>query len=759
MPLQSHTPSESGRVNYISEHLRGVADRAAEYASAFGASEEAGIAGLLHDLGKYGDLFQRRLRNEVRGIDHWSAGAWLALTRYKARGIAIALCIQGHHLGLQRADKDSLAELDISKLYEAGHEPLKLSEKNLEKLIKCFQADGFALPESLPPSICSYDKAFSEPSSQMLNIRMLFSALADADFIETEAHFNSEDGINKCYRREGQPLDPSKALELLTRYIDRLKPESSSDKMIEMRSKLRQACLAAAECRPGLFTLTAPTGSGKTLSMLAFALRHAQVYGKRRIIVVLPYLSIIEQTAGVYREIFSRELGEDFIIENHSLAGKKDLPDENDLRIRLDYLAENWDAPIVITTSVQFLESLHSNRPSACRKLHRLADSVVLLDEVQTLPSSLAVPTLSTLSALSERFGATVVFSTATQPAFSHLHDDVKNLCAAGWRPAEIVPEELNLFNIVKRTSLIWKSGSERLSWDDLAGDISTNDRALCIVNIKRHALDLYDKLTGIVSGCVYHISTNMCPAHRKDKLAEVNGRLTKKQRCILVSTQCVEAGVDIDFPVVYRAVGPLDSIAQASGRCNRNGELDTGLVVLFKPEDERYPDGAYQQATTVTNMLFNQSDDKIPDLDDPGLFERYYKELYSFSRPGDRNRELREAIKRLDFADAAKHYRLIRTNTINIIVPYNKTVYERLKKEAEARGIRGKWIKEARPYAISAYMPRDDDPIRNCLEPAHPDYDKRPEAIDERWYFYTDASHYDASKGLIPAEDHCTIA
>lgn len=753
MPLQSHTPSESGRVNYISEHLRGVADRAAEYALAFGASEEAGIAGLLHDLGKYGDLFQRRLRNEVRGVDHWSAGAWQALMKYQTNGIAAALAIQGHHLGLQRADPDSIRNM------KNGSEPFRLSDVDSEKLMKLFEEDGLALPQDLPPSIYNYNKISSQPASEMLKVRMLFSALADADFIETEAHFNSEDGINKCCRQEGQALDPLKALDVLDRYVDRLNEKAPLNKITEMRSKLRQACLTAAGQSPGLFTLTAPTGSGKTLAMLAFALRHAQLFDKRQIVVVLPYLSIIEQTARVYREIFSGEFGNDFIIENHSLAGTRDQPGDNDLRSKLEYLAENWDAPIVITTSVQFLESLHSNRPSACRKLHRLANSVVLMDEVQTLPSSLAIPTLATLSALSERFGATVVFSTATQPAFTHLHKEVKKYCDRGWQPTEIVPKELNLFNIVKRTNLIWKSGSERLSWDDLARDISTNDRALCIVNIKRHALDLYDKLTGIVSGYVYHISTNMCPAHRKDKLAEVNDRLTKKQRCVLISTQCVEAGVDIDFPVVYRAVGPLDSIAQAAGRCNRNGELDTGLVVLFKPEDERYPDGAYQQATTVTNMLFNQSDDKIPDLDDPGLFERYYKELYSFSRPGDRNRELREAIKRLDFADAAKHYRLIRTNTINIIVPYNKTVYERLKKEAEARGIKGKWIKEARPYAISAYMPRDDDPIRNCLEPAHPDYGKRPEAIDERLYFYTDASHYDASKGLIPPEDHCTIA
>ncbi len=762
MEYLSHSLNEMRSVNLLTDHLRDVASRAAKYAEGFNCSKEAMVASVLHDLGKYGDLFQRRLKGGVKGIDHWSAGAWFALMKYKAKGIAIALTIQGHHLGLQSAYKDDIKKMDISKLYRESSAILKLSEEDINVLLKRFEADGLKLPDGLEDSIYDQRRVSSAPSGEMLGIRILFSALVDADFVATEAHFNAVEPGKKLFRKEGQKLNVGKAIDILNQHIEKLNANTSaSEAMTEMRAKLRHACLKAAEQPSGLFTLTAPTGSGKTLSMLTFALEHARRKNKSRIIIVLPYLSIIEQTARIYRDIFTKVFGDDFIIENHSLSGKRDEKDENvnDIRNKFDFLAENWDAPLIITTSVQLLESLHSNRPFACRKLHRLANSVVLLDEVQTLPLSMAMPTLASLSALSVKFGTTVVFSTATQPAFSHLHDNVKKCYGMGWQPREIVPAETGLFNIVSRTRLHWESNEEKVSWSELAESISKSPQALCIVNIKRHATELFDTLKKSDGRCVCHLSTNMCPAHRENVLKCVKSRLKSERDCILISTQCVEAGVDIDFPIVYRAMAPLDSIAQAAGRCNRNGRADSGKVVVFTPEDNRYPDGVYEQAAAVTSMLFKKHNKRLSNIENPELFEEYYKELYSFNKLEEQNKELREAIIRLDFADTAKLYRLIRANTINIVVPYKMDVYKQLKAEAQAHGVKSKWIKEARPHAVSIYMPRDDNPVWNFLEPAHPDDIKRYKMTDERWYFYTDASHYDASKGLIPPDDDCIIA
>ncbi|MBD3169940.1 MAG: CRISPR-associated helicase Cas3' [candidate division Zixibacteria bacterium] len=765
MKYLSHTENDIREFNLLKEHLSEVAEYAGKYARNINAGDEAIIAGLLHDLGKYGDKFQARLRNKERGIDHWSAGAWRALKKYEIKGIAIALAIQGHHIGLLSAHNDELRKMDISKLYKGSGATLKLSEEDLNILLKRFEEDGLKLPDKLEHSIFNQQNVSQKPSAEMLGIRMLFSALVDADFIATEAHFNAVEPGKKLFRQEGRNLDASKAMEFLNRYIENLSSNSSSSRVMkEMRTKLRSACVKAAEQPPGLFTLTAPTGSGKTLSMLSFALEHARLHNKERIVVVLPYLSIIEQTARIYREIFANVFGEDFIIENHSLAGKREVEqkDERDLRSKLEYLAENWDAPIVITTSVQLLESLHSNRSSACRKLHRLANSIIMLDEVQTLPLNLALPTLTTLSALSDRFNTTVLLSTATQPAFAHLNEMIKNTLGAEWNPKEIVPEDAGLFDIIKRTRLQRNPSDDKTSWEELAEQLIDEHQALCIVNIKRHAIQLYDLLTNPVSQHSYHLSTNMCPAHRKEVLKNVQQHLKREEPCLLISTQCVEAGVDIDFPSVYRAMAPLDSIAQAAGRCNRNGKADSGKVVVFTPEDNCYPDGAYEQGASVTAMLFNKYGEELSNIENPELFEEYFKTLYSFNKLEDKNKELLEAIKLLNFENTAKEYKLIRANTINVIVPYNtdKTdIYQQLKIEAQSNGVKRDWIKKARPYAVSIYMPRDDDPIRNYLEPAHPDYIKRYKMTDERWFFYTDASHYNDLKGLIPPDDQCIIA
>jgi len=736
----------AGKEDPLAEHLRKVAYRAASFASAFGASEEAKLAGLLHDLGKYGDLFQARLAGKERGIDHWSPGAWQALMKYKMNGLASALAIQGHHIGLQRAEKEALAQLNPERAEQYHFVGLRLSDPDGNKLIQRFEADGLMLPHF---EFSLYDGLKAPPAAAMIDVRMLYSVLVDADFMETEAHFKGE------YRESGLSLSPKDLLGTLMEYIAELRRKSqAADNVNQLRSDLLEACLTAAEIPQGVFTLTAPTGAGKTLIMLAFALKHASLNHLRRIIIVIPYLSIIDQTAAVYKKIF----GKDAILEHHSLTGMRmskvgpetrfeDMDDEDSRMIRL--LAENWDAPIIVTTSVQFFESLFSNRPSACRKLHNIAGSVLLFDEVQTFPVSLTIPTLATLSRLAEKYRTTIVFSTATQPAFSALDEPVKRYCTTGWKTKEIVSSHLGLFKRAKRTSVEWPENPNRpMLWQELVGKLSVCDQVLCIVNLKRHALHILDDLIATGIADIFHLSTNMCPAHRQIVLEEVRQRLEKGQPCRLVSTQCVEAGVDVDFPSVFRALGPLDAIAQAAGRCNRNGNRNVGQVLIFAPEDENYPDGAYRQAAITTRMLLKQFGPRGMDIQNPALFETYYRELYKLTEPGLQKMDIQEAIQRQDFVELANLYRIIPHDAVNVLVPYKQDEFNELIDEIHKTGLTRHWINRARPYSISIFRPRRDACIWQNIERIP--VGKEGEADD--WFIYLKAEHYDNLKGLVPS-------
>ncbi|HQR53073.1 MAG TPA: CRISPR-associated endonuclease Cas3'', partial [Burkholderiales bacterium] len=551
-------------------------------------SEEAWLAGLLHDLGKYGDRFQARLRGQDSGLDHWSQGAWLALSEH--RSVAAALAIQGHHVGLQRGDVHSLRQLAPQALTQHHPFRLELSDPDLPRLKRRAGADGLAW--NTPASTALRVQAgFSEAVAAMLDVRMLFSCLVDADFLDTEAHFEG-DGQGKRYRSEGPPLDANAALSALQDFLEqKVRLNSRADaNVLGAREALWCAATDSATREPGLFTLTAPTGSGKTLAMLKFALEHATRYGLRRIVLAVPFLTIIEQTARIYRSVFS-EFPEHFVLEHHSLAGlgreaacgdaEEDRGNSSERHRRM--LSENWDAPVVLTTNVQLLESLFSNRPAACRKLHNLAGSVILFDEAQSLPQHLAVPTLAALSHLSAGYRATVVFATATQPAFDTLHDAVSTHATTGWRPREAVPHHASLFASLRRVAVRWPAPREKTAWAALADELRSAGQALVVVNLKRHARGLLEMLAGVEG--VFHLSTNLCAEHRRAVLDEVRERLTQGKTCRLISTQCVEAGVDVDFPRVFRALAPLESVAQAAGRCNREGRLSgIGEVTVFEP-------------------------------------------------------------------------------------------------------------------------------------------------------------------------------
>jgi CRISPR-associated helicase Cas3/CRISPR-associated endonuclease Cas3-HD len=720
-----------------------VAELAEEFAKSY-APEEAVLAGLLHDLGKYGELFQKRLRGEGSGIDHWSIGAWRALQN-DIRAAAAALAIQGHHTGLLKGDKDSFRNIDPKRL--SMNPEITLSCDDLNWLDERLKEDGIYLK---PPAAPIKAHKTETPASTMVDVRMLFSALVDADFLDTSRHFYTE-------RKAGLFLEPKKAFQILEEDIrNRSQNKSSSKELSELRSDLWKASLEAAAEDMGIKTLSAPTGSGKTLAMLGFALQHAIKHNLKRIIFVIPYLSIADQTVSIYRELFRNHFPDEYVLEHTSLAnmsqnttaGITDM--EKDLARRQEELTENWDAPIVVTTSVQFLESLFSNRSSACRKLHNIAESVVLFDEVQTLPMHLVIPILAALSRLAEHYRTTIVFSTATQPAFTHLDEKVKETGCSGWKSTEIVPKELNLFDRSKRVEFHWPKKDEKLNWEILSNKMINDEQSLTIVNLKRHAISLIKALQEQGSENIYHISTSMCPAHRVDILKEIKEHLNKNLPCHVVSTQCIEAGVDIDFPVVYRAMGPLDSIAQAAGRCNREGKKNHGDVFIFNPEEDGvlYPPGGYEKAAQATKILLYFRKTKM-DIDDPELFNKYYQCLYSLSKPEKLKEDLKEAIETQNYQKAAQEFGLIENSTIRVLVPYKKNLqeYERLIANVREKGISREWIRTATPYTINIFLPNAKSPTWGYLENVHLK-DKSP---TKEWFIYLEEKHYDDLLGLQP--------
>jgi len=756
-----------------------VAARAERFAALLGLGQQAYVAGLLHDLGKYAEQMQQRLRggNEP-GRDHWSIGAYAALKKYKAKSLEIAAAIEGHHMGLQKLlplDDDYLRKLE-AKFHS---DPCRFTETDLEALGARFQSDGFSLPKSEWPR--ARDFATSQAST-MLDVRMLFSCLVDADFLETEAHFNGDADEPRRGRKDGPALDFARALAELKRYVAALrKMAGASPEIQEIRNSVFEACLRAGEESPtGLYTLDAPTGTGKTLALLAFALAHVAKHPHlKRIIVVLPFLNILDQTVSTYREVLAGidGLDENALLEDHSLADRsRDDHDDHDRsnaaepdnpeRLRR-LLAENWDAPIVLTTSVRCLEGLHANTPSACRKLHRMANSVLLFDEVQTIPTNLAVPTLATLAHLADRYRSTVVFATATQPAFSHLDERVRCVGSVGWSPRPLLSASRELFQrTAGRIRIRWEI-DRPVSMSELAERFASRRlrQVLCIVNLKRHAARLLEELQHRGVQDLFHLSTQMCPSHRQDVLRQVIERLKAGQRVCLVATQCVEAGVDLSFPHVFRALGPLEAIAQAAGRCNRHGEQnEPGEVLVFLPQAESdrewlYPTPAYAQAADTTRTFLNHLRaeggdlDAMPILSEPDRITSYYQLLYALKGSWLTHTELAKAIERLDFAAVGQEYRLIADNQINILVKYNENEFDRLVDEIGGSRPRSPdfyrdWIRRARPLTVGVYTSRLTADLRRHLIPIH--FGKSLVTPDREadWYQCVTDDRYD--RGLL---------
>lgn len=596
-------------------HLCQVADLAANFAAAFQSADWGYIAGLWHDLGKYRPEFQRRLRGSGEQAPHASVGAARA---HEARLPPAAFAIAGHHAGLANfVEQLDTKQLPLRQRVAEGVELLQ----SLRSLIPPEIAGGRPAPAL--PSFLSRERDGGEPRQTELWIRFLFSALVDADRLATEAFYEP----GKRANLRGYDDLPT----LRARLDERLSRFSCLTAVDALRARVLEQCRSAATMAPGIFSLSVPTGGGKTLSSLAFALAHAERYGLRRVISVIPYTSIIEQTAEVYR----RALGEHNVIEHHSAIDETVHRGDGELEVRRRLAAENWDAPVIVTTSVQFFESLFSNEPARCRKLHNVARSIVLIDEAQTLPTRFLLCLIDGMRELARAYGCSLVLSTATQPALTQRPALPQGLTGV----REIMNDPDELARALDRVEVRWPdpSGVTR-PFDDVAAEMNEHPRVLAIVHRRRDARVLADLLPP--EGC-FHLSTRMCAAHRAATLAEIRGALFRGAHCRVVSTQLVEAGVDIDFPVVFRALAGLDSLAQAAGRCNRNGLLADacgaparGAFVVFRA-DTLPPAGTLRKGLEVTEAMLASRGGAL-DLRDRQTMDEYFRRLYLSSDPDE---------------------------------------------------------------------------------------------------------------------------
>lgn len=677
----------------LDEHAADVARLAGSFAAAFGAEQWGELLGRWHDLGKRSDAFQRYIRasgdpdageddSAISRVDHSTFGAQHAASTIGGHfGQLLAFCIAGHHGSLP----DAISDDELTRR--------STLRERLTKTVPAVSVkpDDRAAPALRLPFVPSRDDAGFQLA---FFTRMLYSALIDADRCATEAFCDPPLAAERS-RAKPAIAELRSALEAFMRWKER---SSARTEVNCVRAGVLAECITAAELEPGFFSLNVPTGGGKTYASLAFALRHAETHHLRRVVVAIPFTSIIEQTADAYRLALGTLAG-DALIEHHSdIVPARDTRDNK-------LATENWDAPLVVTTNVQLYESLFAARGTPCRKLHRLARSVIVLDEAQTIPVELLRPTLLALQELVTHYRCTIVLCTATKPALERDERDF-TIGLEGVRP--IVTDARALFDALRRVEVTHLG---KLDDEALADRLALEPSALCIVNTRPHAARLYDEL---VARCgregSYHLSTFMCAQHRRERLAEIRGRLREGEFCRVVSTQLIEAGVDVDFPTVFRAPAGFDSIAQAAGRCNREGRLQRdGAPVLgqvYAFDTDRPPPPGLQRAAAQCGLELREAH---PDPLAPDAVEAYFRLFYWSQQHvwdkcdvlGALADDFRHPQVRLRFRTAAARYRIIREEQTPLLVPH----------DANARALRDQLLRSgevdfgvhraAQPYIV----------------------------------------------------------
>ena len=674
----------------LEEHLINVAELASEFARPFLGTNWAQLLGRHHDVGKGSFAWQAYLRHANEIVDdftqyykgpvkHAFQGAHWLYEHSKEAGKLMAYCIAGHHGGLPNwhDSPESALKVKLKKQFEQVDIPLDIP----------------SLPKHLPLTI---------PEQMLFGfqvqffVRMLYSCLVDADYLDTERALNKAKSEWRSKSPELSELHP-----LFWKNFNALRDRAEQTKLKLQREIVLSNCIKAANEPEGLFSLTVPTGGGKTLASLAFALEHAKKHDKRRVIYVIPFTSIIEQNAAVFREM----LGKDAVLEHHCNF----VPDETDWKTRLS--SENWDAPIVVTTNVQFFNSFYSRKPSKCRKLHNVANSVIIFDEVQAIPVEKLMPCLEVIKELSLNYKVTSVLCTATQPAI-HYSDAFQS----GLKDVrEIVSDVSELFKALKRTA---ERFIGTLTEQQISQKLADEEQVLCVVNTRQQALDVFNALPDHEGNI--HLSALMHPVHRSRKLTEIRNRLETGLPCRVVSTQVIEAGVDVDFKSVFRAVCGIDSIAQAAGRCNRNGNSKKPLPVQVFSFPEEAKNSYFRKAAQSAKKLFQHFNGDLtsPDCVGEYFWDYFWKNQHQMDEDETLEKCFNAQKGDIQFKDIAT-FEMIKTATLPIIIAIEDEAVE-LVKQLGFSDYPGSILRKLQQYSVQIY-PYQLDEIHSWLENPHP--------------------------------------
>ncbi len=641
----------------LKEHLENVAKLCTAFCKAFRAENDGRLCGLYHDIGKYSLAFQKRLNGVKIQVDHSSAGALLLFDK---KNFPAAMCIAGHHAGLaDRGTRNDLADTFRARINRARNDGIE---------------DYGAWRGELPTEIPEGYRSFPELGNYFY-IKMLFSALTDADWLDTQAYFDNTPVVV-------QETD----LSLLSAKLDAFTARwgAPTTDVNRRRSEILKAAIAHGGDEPGLFTMTVPTGGGKTVSSLAFALHHAAQHGKRRIIYVIPYCSILEQTQQVFEAIFDPEC----ITAHYSGAEYSAPENREDTRV---FSTENWEAPIILTTAVQFFESLFSNKPGKNRKLHNIAESVIIFDEAQMLPVPFLRPCVAAICEMVNHYGCSVVLCTATQPSLGRLLDEY----LPGWPLRELCPEPQQMYEAFRRVRYVDEG---ELTDGELIEQLRQRKQVLCVVNSRRQAQALFAALSETEGS--FHLSTLLTPYDRKRILNVIRERLRKGQDCRVISTSLIEAGVDVDFPEVYRALAGLDSIIQSGGRCNREGKRSPkeSVVHIFRAE-AKAPRMLAQNISAAEWTL-----QRFEQADSPEAIRSYF-EFLLYTLKDKKQLDLKEIVDdatKLNFKTVSERFKLIEGADCTVYIPEGEgaELIRELRQVGPSRGL----MRKLGLYGVSVY-------------------------------------------------------
>ncbi len=710
--------NDKGELQPLAEHLLGTAKLSEAFAQSFNHGDYGYICGLIHDLGKYSDEFQNRILGHGHRCDHSSAGAREAIALYgRIKGKLLAYCISGHHSGLLNCG--SMADIGGEGTLSArlsDHYQIPDYTDYVTDIPKEVKSE-LNNPRLLPVKNGGFTVSFF--------IRMLFSCLVDADFLDTESFMNSgkKNRFTECSFKTLQ--------EQLNRKVKNFNQEGIIN---EKRNKIFNDCVYHGEKSRGLYSLTVPTGGGKTLATMGFALEHAMKNNMDRIIYVIPYTSIIEQNAKVFKELF----GEEYVLEHHA---NFDFDDDEGHYKKKKLQSENWDAPIIVTTNVQFFESLYASKSSKCRKIHNIANSIIIFDEVQMLPTEYIVPCVYAMDELCRNYQASIVLCSATQPSINHIFPSKKPV-------VEICSQVDEINRLFRRTSLLIRG---KMGMEELVIELNQCEQVLCIVNTRKHAYELFNQLDGENN---YHLSTLMYPAHRKATIDKIRKCLNNNQPCKVISTRLIEAGVDLDFPVVYRSLGGLDSIIQAAGRCNREGKLGDrsgkkvlGLVHIFEPDGlySRRQPASFKREIEVTKQVVEEYEDLLSN----DAIYRYFELLYFYLGESLDNKKIVARLDNrdrgryfdFDFADIAKEFKIIEDISLSIIIPDEK-VEKDLERLAHL-DYKRKTLRKLQSYVVNIYKKEFEHLLNGG----------KLRAVDDDIYILRSLEDYDSKSGLIIKE------